>query len=83
MNAKKNLAIASTSVVVAGMAHGEIIYSGSISNVISGNASYPVDLNNDFSTVTINRNLSLTAGPVRKPRIPTPGYWQRPTRENR
>jgi hypothetical protein len=47
MNSKQSLAVASTSMLAAGMAHGAIVYSGSISNVISPGASYPVDLNQD------------------------------------
>jgi Concanavalin A-like lectin/glucanases superfamily/Immunoglobulin I-set domain len=69
MNAKKSLALASTSVVVAGMAHGDIIYSGSISNVISGSASYPVDLNNDFSIDYIVRFDGVNGNNQSKPFI--------------
>ncbi len=47
MNKKQTFAVASTSVLAAGMAQGAIVYSGPISYAITGNDSYPVDLNQD------------------------------------
>lgn len=69
MKTTQGLAVASSSLLAAGAAHGAIVWSGSISNVISGNASYPVDLNQDSTIDYTIRFDGFNGGNQLKPFI--------------
>jgi len=49
MSKKQTFAVASTSVLAAGMAQGAIVYSGNISNELSDTSAYQIDLDQDFT----------------------------------
>ena len=47
MKPNKTLLLTSTSALAAGLAHGDITYSGIISTQLTGSASFSLDLNQD------------------------------------